>query len=609
MSRLDPSIITGFDPLNDQLKSAQLSDLMSQRKERDAQTSRILSENQKLQRDQKRDEDMQTALSEAGGQLFDDNGAEKPIVGKLRSLDPVKAEGIITNYRKQWSQNQIGKIIKDNTDPNIAPDDPSYVHPLMKPGVQEKLLSVDPATTDAIYSKFYQGLDQKQKLIDAQNAQLQKMHLDVANTFGTYDEDGVFTPTVQGEEDYQAKLQQAAQKLKSHGATPQQLQEFVSELGPHYIPPDETGKGGTPQLIMNQHQEGLTTQSQLAEQKAKADKIAKQIAEKQKWAEKAGQILGVATSEPEWAAGVNQLKQMGVSDAYLNGLRLPGESVPDAAERINSQGMTPEQREKVNKPTNPPGAEVQYLEAMRKKAAGKATADDLATIAAYERTKTIAPVATFNLNNPGGTEDVVKNWAEKIGDDANNWNLISGDKKLANQVRDYIAKNEVDVHKMTTATKQLGETSKTIIPKIDDAITRLSDKKLADKLGAIGSRWQDFLAGKVGEGSDPDYVKLRTAINLLQTGTMRAHVGARGSGQLITKFEGMFNANKMDAPTLKAALEETRDFLKGYRDQVYPPNKSGGTGGDKMKVKRKSDGATGTILKSDFNADKYDEIK
>jgi hypothetical protein len=122
---------------------------------------------------------------------------------------------------------------------------------------------------------------------------------------------------------------------------------------------------------------------------------------------------------------------------------------------------------------------------------------------------------------------------------------------------------------LTAATRQLGETARVIIPKFDKTIKLLDNPKIIAELGPIGGRWNEFMAGKIGS-TNPEFAALRANIGLLQTGTMRAHVGARGGVALMSKFEGLFNSQRMDAPTLKASLIAVRDFLKGYRDEVYP---------------------------------------
>jgi hypothetical protein len=81
-----------------------------------------------------------------------------------------------------------------------------------------------------------------------------------------------------------------------------------------------------------------------------------------------------------------------------------------------------------------------------------------------------------------------------------------------------------------------------------------------EELTAIGSRWNEFMTGKLGSG-DPRYVALRTDTQLLSTALMQAHVGSRGSEGMMEHFGNMANAGKMDAGTLKAAITTERRYV------------------------------------------------
>ena len=122
----------------------------------------------------------------------------------------------------------------------------------------------------------------------------------------------------------------------------------------------------------------------------------------------------------------------------------------------------------------------------------------------------------------------------------------------------------------TAPTRQMAETAATLEPKFDAVIAQLDDPKFLQKLGPAQGRWNEFMAGTWGAG-DPDFADLRTTIGMLQTGAMRAHVGARGGGQMLDKFTGLINSNHMDVPTLKASLSSLRKFISGYSDYVFGP--------------------------------------
>ena len=91
------------------------------------------------------------------------------------------------------------------------------------------------------------------------------------------------------------------------------------------------------------------------------------------------------------------------------------------------------------------------------------------------------------------------------------------------------------------------------------------------QLGVVGSRWNDFLAGKVGEG-DPDFQALRTNMGLLSTKLMQAHVGSRGSSQMLEHFQHLADYRITDAPTLLSALSAEHKYMTNTA--AYP--KQGG---------------------------------
>jgi len=106
----------------------------------------------------------------------------------------------------------------------------------------------------------------------------------------------------------------------------------------------------------------------------------------------------------------------------------------------------------------------------------------------------------------------------------------------------------------------------------DMGIMQLVDKLDKEgKLGAVASRWNEFMAGKVGAG-DPEVSALRAKMGLSTTLLMQAHVGNRGSSQMLEHFEDLANQKKLDGPTLKAALGAEIDYVKDRAMDPNPPN-------------------------------------
>ena len=81
----------------------------------------------------------------------------------------------------------------------------------------------------------------------------------------------------------------------------------------------------------------------------------------------------------------------------------------------------------------------------------------------------------------------------------------------------------------------------------------------AGKLGVAATRWSDFMAGKVG--SEPEFAKLRTDAGLLATALMQAHVGARGSHEMLEHFKNLADYRISDAATLRAALGQEWNYV------------------------------------------------
>jgi hypothetical protein len=92
-------------------------------------------------------------------------------------------------------------------------------------------------------------------------------------------------------------------------------------------------------------------------------------------------------------------------------------------------------------------------------------------------------------------------------------------------------------------------------------------------LGVVGSRWNDFIAGKVG-ASDPDFQALRTNMGLLSTKLMQAHVGSKGSEQMLEHFKELADYRITDAKTLLSALSAEHKYMT--TTAAVPKQQSGG---------------------------------
>lgn len=121
----------------------------------------------------------------------------------------------------------------------------------------------------------------------------------------------------------------------------------------------------------------------------------------------------------------------------------------------------------------------------------------------------------------------------------------------------------------TSATRTMAEAAPKVI-EMSDRVLKLIDQQEKD-LGPAKSRWNEFMAGKVG-APNAEFTKLRTDVGLLQTMLMRMHVGARGGEQIMQHFHDLIDVSKQDPENLRAALGE----IRAYADEVAKSGKPGG---------------------------------
>lgn len=112
-------------------------------------------------------------------------------------------------------------------------------------------------------------------------------------------------------------------------------------------------------------------------------------------------------------------------------------------------------------------------------------------------------------------------------------------------------------------------------------------------LGVLASRWNEFMARTMGADTSKDqlYTRLRTWIDLAQTKLMQAHVGARGGADLLEHFEDLAKVKKLNAQTLRAAIDQELRYVYGNSEAVPsgaahagPLRKRGGEAGGGTKA-------------------------
>jgi hypothetical protein len=100
------------------------------------------------------------------------------------------------------------------------------------------------------------------------------------------------------------------------------------------------------------------------------------------------------------------------------------------------------------------------------------------------------------------------------------------------------------------------------------------DMDALDKKGKLGSsaeaRFNDALLQKAG--ADEDYAPLFVHTHLLSTALMQAHVGSKGSTDMMEEFKKLADSGKMNAKTLRSALGAEFNYV---HEKAMLPKKKG----------------------------------
>ena len=154
-------------------------------------------------------------------------------------------------------------------------------------------------------------------------------------------------------------------------------------------------------------------------------------------------------------------------------------------------------------------------------------------------------------------------------------NIVAGsmDELKAAGISKGITKADDDTAKKVTVARQL--TSPSGLFSLINQDMRALDAK--GKMGStVTSRLNDALLQKAG--SDPDYAPLFVHTHLLATALMQAHVGTRGSSDMMEEFKKLADSGKMNASTLRASLGAEYKYVneKAMRPKAKAADKTGG---------------------------------
>lgn len=131
-----------------------------------------------------------------------------------------------------------------------------------------------------------------------------------------------------------------------------------------------------------------------------------------------------------------------------------------------------------------------------------------------------------------------------------------------------ITKLDADTGKKVTTARQLVSPDGLFAQIHQDMVNLKAKGKLGS---AFEARMNDALLNKAG--SDPDYAPLFVHTHLLSTALMQAHVGSRGSGEMMEEFQKLANSGKMSADTLRSALGAEYNYV---HEKAMLPKKQGG---------------------------------
>jgi hypothetical protein len=171
-----------------------------------------------------------------------------------------------------------------------------------------------------------------------------------------------------------------------------------------------------------------------------------------------------------------------------------------------------------------------------------------------------------------------KSAAEQTAKDAASKNMFVGTDEAGNQIAgtsdDLTKASAQGVTKLDADTGKKVITARQLISPAGLFSQIRQDMDNLDKAGKMGSsataRFNDAMLSKAG--ADPDYAPLFVHTHLLSTALMQAHVGSRGSSDMMEEFQKLANSGKMNAATLRSALGAEYNYV---HEKAMLPKKAG----------------------------------
>lgn len=213
----------------------------------------------------------------------------------------------------------------------------------------------------------------------------------------------------------------------------------------------------------------------------------------------------------------------------------------------------------------------------KQKAHLKADQDAADTAANKASQRKIAENKAAQENRAAATEDINSKKPTKV-----DTNMYVGTDKDGNQIAGTsddlkasgasgVTKLDSDSGKKVIVARQLISPAGLFHQINQDIITLDAKGKTGS---AANARFNDALLQKAG--SDPDYAPLFVHTHLLSTALMQAHVGSKGSTDMMEEFKSLANSGKMSTATLRSALGAEYNYV---HEKAMLPKKQTPTGG------------------------------
>lgn len=273
----------------------------------------------------------------------------------------------------------------------------------------------------------------------------------------------------------------------------------------------------------------------------------------------------------------NKIHGYGIDGKPINHQDLPGAIGAAQAQRdqMAKNGATPQQLQALDNMLGIYKANLDSLDKHEADVTAKKKAADIAAESSPEALASVKAKKQAELdvtNSPENQAAAAKGAAAKSAAETDAKNkasnsLFVGTDKNGNQIAG--TNDELTTAGATGMTKLDADTGKKVItarqlvsPEGLFAQIR-QDMDALDKKGKMGSaataHFNDALLKKAG--SDADYAPLFVHTHLLATALMQAHVGSKGSTDMMDEFKELANSGKMSAKTLRSALGAEYNYV------------------------------------------------